>query len=612
MPTYAIIEAPNAVYLDEGYIAIAQGQTFAVFDIDRVEVLRGPQGTLYGLGSMGGTIRFITKDPDLQQVRVQAVAGASDTAKDGDDNYYGDLAVSAPIIKDKLAIRLVGSYEEKGGFAVPTSYPGELDRDEVQNYRAKILATPTDDLTLKLSAQHTEIDDDWGKQYDPVDPAGFPPSVFLGETYKGRNNTDFDFYSGFLSWQLDTVTLESSTGYMKRGGDGGVTPLAISGAPFVPRLEVGGDADVFTQEFRVVSANDQPLKWIGGVMYQDSKNEESVKLTANPGGNFLLNLRDGVSTWDSESWAVFGEISYDLMGGKLVPLVGLRYFEDDRKFEDKNVPGGPIIGPPKPAEVFNTDGNYDEWSPRFNLSWYPTDNATYYANIARGFRSGTFNTQAGADITDLAGLSVDPDSIWSYELGGKWMIDNIELNLAVYYFDWQDQQQNFSVGNNIQVTANVGEVSGTGVDYMVTWLTPLDGFTVSMSGNFNQTEYEDIKNPEAFINTSVRKGDQLANVPEQTHSIGVHYTHPLGWRDMDFNGQVNYSYIDKQGNPTEIDGFGKAQNQLRSRIGIGNETWGVYFVGTNLLNEDDQIQVSGSGSELPYPRTLGAELTYNY
>ncbi len=588
-------------YLDEAAYVIPNRNYAPVsrtFDIERVEVLRGPQGTLYGLGSMGGTIRFITADPDLQDFRARGDAGYSLTSENGDDNYFGDIALSAPIVRDRLAIRGVASYEKKGGYAFSPSYPGELNKDEYQNYRVKLLAKPVDAMTLKLGYQRNITTDHWGRNLDNANLNRFTISPV-----RGLARQVYDMYTGFLSYDLGPVALESSSGYIDRT-DRFTGPISLGPRAF--ELRTLNDSTSFIQEVRAVSKGETPLQYVVGAIYQKAKSTEDIAVIGGP----PISV---VSSYDSKSWAAFGEVSYGFLDGRLRPLVGLRYFKDDRDYLTQS--RAPFLTPP-----FTTTGIFDSLNPRFNVSFEPNDNALFYINIAKGFRSGTFNN-ASAVALGGAGVNfvVDPDKIWSYEVGTKLSLaDNrLLLELVAYRFDWSDVQLNYTIAGGIQAIRNAGEVDGKGIEYGITW-RPTSGLSIQASGSINSTKFANLINPANFAGTpSIAVGNQVASVPKNHHSIAATYRSRLT-DSLGLFLNASYSYIGKQGD-TGIDAFtiarfgayGDDHNLLRARAGIEFDKFGVYLFGENLLGDDDPIQVSGSGSTRYYPRTVGIELRFD-
>ena len=617
-------ESTVGYYLDDATFSIPN-RNFApvgrTFDVERVEVARGPQGTLYGLGAMGGTVRFITADPDLTDVVVRGDVGYSDT-DGGEPNYYGDLAVSAPIIEDVLAVRLTGSYELRGGYATSPTFPGQESEDELQNYRAKLLYQPLDEMTVKLMYQHDKVEDDMGKQLKSLDPPSYAP--VQGALYQPHNTSEYDMYNAYLSYDFGSLLLESSSGYIDRDASGKV-PLNVPGNT-VPNLTIGGGSESLSSELRLVSQFEGPLQFVTGVIYLDAENTEIVTLrTPSPPLPAEFRLRDATVEYTSKSWAAFGEVSYELLDGRLIPLLGVRYFDDEREFTDTNRKLGPAPGPPvavPPFSVYHDEQDFDSVNPRFNLAYKLTDDDLVYLNIAKGFRSGTFNTQDAQSFPG-AESSVDEDSLWSYEVGSKLalMDGSLMLETAVYYFDWTDQQLNFSSNaTQIQYILNAGDTTGLGLDYGVVWRTPLEGLRVRIAGNINETEFDKIDDDvqpflsgqvPGFAPTSVIEGEQVANVPKHTETLELSYTLPVDSAGADLSLVGIYTNIAKQGDPGQTV-KGDSQQLAGLRAGLQWEHWSATLFGTNLLNEDEAIQISGSGIMQAYPRTIGIEVGFEY
>ena len=591
-------------YLDEAAYVIPNRNYAPVarsFDMERVEVLRGPQGTLYGLGAMGGTIRFITNDPVLDEFGARGNVGISDTGEGGNSNHYGDIALNAPIIKDKLAIRGVASYEKRGGFAESPSFPGRSNEVRMENFRVKLLAQPTERLTLKAAYHRNVTEDDLGQNFATNDPATFP-----GSRVEPGNRQVYDMYTGYVSYDTGPVLLESSTGYVDRV-DRASIPIILPGPPgaLPPQLDVIGISDSFVQEVRAVSQLDSPLDFVIGGIYQEAKNLEDINIRFGP-------PISAVSTFDSTSWAVFGEISYGFLDGRLRPLIGLRYFEDDRDFISQGRPPGPPGRPLPPA--LETQGNFDALNPRFNLTFEANPDVMFYTNIARGFRSGTFNNAAALQANQFVEPTVDPDKIWSYEVGTKInILDNLYVELIGYKFDWSEIQLTYTSNSGVSVIQNGGDVEGKGVEWTINW-RPFTGFNLQNSGNFNSTEFVSIGNTEAFAATpNVALDQQLVNVPEFTTSTSATYITPSGIHNSDLFLNATYSYISEQGDFGDPLGrLGDDHHLLRARAGLQFDDFGVYLFGENLLADKDPIIIAFSGITRYYPRVIGLELSFDF
>ncbi len=619
-------------YLDDAVFSILNRNWAPVvrtFDVERVEVLRGPQGTLYGLGAMGGSIRFITAEPDLKEFRARGDAGYSVT-KGGDPNWSGDLAVSIPLSKDTVAIRAVASYDHKGGWAESPTFPGEKNVSEAEYYRLKLLAKPTQELTVKLGYQHTDDRDDKGNQLLTVDPDRFSASTLGGKPMTTFNDSKMNVSNAYISYDFGPALLESSNGYIERSAAGRV-PLIIG--PLTASLNTGNQAKTFASELRLVSKGKDPFHWIGGAIYLHSKSGEDVNVNFAssppfppllPYGTVYSAIINNTSVYESKSTAVFGEISYDFLDGRLTPLVGIRHFSDDRTFTDYERPHAPGVFPPfptVPASTTSYGATFKSWNPRFNVSYKLTNEALVYTNVAKGFRSGTFNALAA--VTAGAPRTVDPDKLWSYEVGTKLTLLNRKLSLegAVYHLDWKNMQINETDPvTKISLLANAGKVKGDGFDYGINWVTPVKGLSLAASGNFNRTKFDGVNNT-LFPNTNIVDGRQLSQVPKQTHTLSATYKTPLSGTELMASFYGAYTYIDKQGDINSIGAtpattvpapLANAQNLLKMRIGVEGEHWGAHLVGENLTNQDDPTNISGSGFQKNYPRRIGLEFNFDY
>jgi outer membrane receptor protein involved in Fe transport len=592
------------------------------FDMQRVEVLRGPQGTLYGLGSLGGTIRFITTDPDLQDWQARGVVGLSAT-DGGRGNYNGDLVLNAPLIADTLGLRICASDLHLGGYAQSPSYPGDVNEQETDNFRGKLYYEPVDALSLRFTYQHTEVHDQWGQNLASTDPPAFPVSSVLG-----RNHTRYDTYSASANLDTNPVLVQLTSGYIWRVDDG-LGPFVGGPPPQArPVLAVAGRSNIFTQELRLLSNHTQSYDWLLGAIYQDGRNKETpqlgISVPAPPGvplppGTLLpVQVLDQTTTYSTRSYGIYGEGSLHLLNDRLEPLVGVRYFSDDRSFENTAI--APVPGTESAGRRFTAT------SPRFNVTWKVDDTARIYVNVAKGFRSGTFNTAAGIAAAQSLGLTsisqaVSPDKVWSYELGTKFtaLDRRLEANIAVYRFKWSDEQLSFAVGpNQVEVIANAGNAVGRGVEYDFNWRASLEGLSLQAAGNFNRTTFENLRNPTTFAPTpAIADGSQVASVPKQTHTVGATFEHPLSVPPLSLYTNLAFTFLGRQGDPGDtgqpafgIPGgrLGAEHRLLRARVGIAGHRLEAYLYGDNLLNDSGAIEVSNAGRTRYYPRVYGIEI----
>lgn len=594
-------------YIDDAAFSIPNNQYAPLartFDVDRVEVIRGPQGTLYGQGSMGGTIRFITADPDLDTFALKGQVGAYD-ADGGEMSYYGDAAVNLPLITDKLGVRLVVGQEEKGGYVDISQFvPGEDVNDAtISNVRAKVLFTPNEKVTLKGLYQNSKTDQDFSAAVSTT----APPTVISTGRPAFLNN-EMEQFSGFVGIDLGFAKLENSIGQIDYQSDQdfevpllffgpGTTPVPL---PYIINI----DAATFSNELRLVSNEESIFNWIVGAYYQESRRDQVLEV----GGL----LPAALSQIDQESISVFGEVSWSLMDGKLTPLIGLRYFTDDRDFDDDSAT------PAVAADDTIISDTFESVNPRFNLSYAPDDDSLYYINVAKGFRSGTFNSSSSVGFGQLFGLpvgfTVEPDELWTYETGTKLVrgSGNLVLEGSVYYTDWKDIQTLVNPG--VVVLVNGGQAEIYGLDYSVSYF-PTDGLTLQLSGNVNTAEFKSIP---ASIRDAVpgdlfENGQRIPFVPPYNVTASVTYEWPVGQ-----SGLRGYAYgsFTETGAQFANEIEGDKQSLLAGRVGVQNDSWGLFVFANNLLDEDGAIYNQASPllstQTRTYPRTVGVELKFDF
>ena len=586
-------DSTTGYYLDDAAFSLIGTNTAPVgrtYDVDRVEVLRGPQGTLYGLSSLGGTIRFITADPDLNDFHVRGQAGYSFT-HGGDDNCYGDAALSVPIISDKVGARATVDYEKRGGYVEVTDFPGRknLDDADIFNFRGKILIQPTEAIRARLTYQHSRAKQDFGTLLVSADPPLITQGSSAGE---GSVLNEYDLYSGAISFDLGGVRLESTTGYIdyKLGQR---LFLTFFGGPLA--VTQGGVAPTFSQEVRLVSDSDGPIDYVIGGFYKDSK----IKNLITYRGPLNLDLS---TKSRSENSAIFGEVSTKLFDGKLVPLVGGRYSRDKRSTNQNGAPQ---------AKTFR------EFTPRFNLAYKPSDRQNYYINIARGARSGQFNNPVLVPILNGLGIpaqaSIGSDAIWSYEVGTKGnVIDGVlDYNFAVYHTNWTDVQIFVSAAPGLSGAFNGGTARGTGFDYGLT-LRASKALSFSLTGNINDTKLHNVPGyvADASPTDGIYNGARLPFVPKFTNTVAVNYEAPIN-NELDFVGYASLSHSSGQHDATTQRRTSRL-DIASARIGVRRGPLSAMIFGENLLDEKGSTYDSPPYINRNYPRVIGLQLGFDY
>jgi outer membrane receptor protein involved in Fe transport len=623
---------------EAAFFESVQAPTSRLYDIERVEILRGPQSTLYGNGAMGGVVRFIPNAPDLNEFEGSAFGGWSAT-EDGSDSYYGYGAINLPLVRDKLALRVAGGYEKIGGFGDTglLGFPAtaeDQDGGTITSVRSSLKYEATDRLSIDVLFQLSNTDFGASQLFNPFD------RTRLTSGPDDNNDPKYRMLAGTVNYELGFASLTNVTTAIEQDTDA-VTNVSFVGYADSSAIS-GSERSYIGNETRLVSANKGSLNWILGLFVTDddvdtaTDSSTEVFLPDSTGSTYIINSTGTIAS-ERSTRAVFGEVSYKLFDGKLVPLVGLRYFEEDFKTDSLSLTElfltSSTVGttttafdPPMSLGAFPTAESsgklkFDSVNPRFNLAYYPNDTSTYFINISNGFRGGTANTNALCAVTPGCPSSIPSDKLWNYEIGTKQSLmgGQIYVDLALYYMDWKRVREFVNlIVLNAQVAAGDAEIYG--VDAAIT-ATPraIPGLTLSIVGNWNSSEFSSVTPAGVVAGAAV--GDRISYVPDWTATVGVDYKKPINSRWV-AHLNTSYNHIEEMRGgfgslaslavPLNPDGFGGKRDLVSARIGFKVDTLGVYFVGTNLLNEHDPVTIGSGIQTLDYPRTLGFEMTSDF
>ena len=588
--------------------------------LQRVEIVKGPQSTLYGNGAMGGVIRVIPKQPDLEALDFAINAGYTNI-QDGEDGHYVDASVSLPLIKDKLAVRLSIGEEKSGGwitlqphainFATFGFEPsGEAIEDyggnDVSDWRVQVLAQASDRLTFELLAMHNE---------SATTPAGFLAldNDFSADATPGGSSdvTEYDVYSAKISYDFDSFTLTSVFTDLEYSEDWFTTLIDSFGLPIL----VAYAPEVRSNETRIVSEFDGPLQFLAGIYYVDAENSVFIDVAELP----LLAVPRVITATEtaSEQRSVFGEVTYDL-NDEWTVLLGLRWFEDERSTQ-----GLSIL--PVPVELPAQEETFDSVNPRFNVSYAPHEDKLYYFNVAKGFRSGVYNSIASCGqlppgpLRDACPLQIDSDELWSYEVGTKQTLadGHLVIDASAYYQNWTDVQGAYRAGS-INTSYQLGDADGLGIDVGVTWSPEsVPGFNVQIAASWNNMEFSSL-DPliEDGMAPYFTEGDGLPGSPRFSASVGVNH----GWQlSSNLFGDLTLSLNHKSDHVASVGATEDADSRqyVNARFGLAiGEHFAVSVFGNNLTNEEGTLFVQAGPlyaaqlRTIETPRHFGLDLSY--
>ncbi|WP_205480043.1 TonB-dependent receptor [Sphingomonas arenae] len=609
-------DTTTGYYIDDVVFSIPNLQISPparLFDLERTEILRGPQGTLYGNGAMGGLIRLITAQPSTTDSEVRGQGELSFT-DGGGTNYATDAVVNVPIARDVAGLRLSGGYERLSGFGEARDRPGEknLNPSRSWNVRGKLLLRPTSDITTVLSVWHIKNSQDYNNGFVSVDPP-ILPNVHGTDPF---NRVTATFYSGSVNWDLGPVSLQSGTSYLKHR-------LSFDTTFNTPALDLRAVADFrsrsFSQEVRLVSDASGPFDWIVGGLYTDAKIRSGFDFTVPfdiPGSTLFLPLiSQPTAPLTTKSYALFGEASYELLDGKLIPLVGLRYFHDKRAASGTTIVF-PTLTPPGITFTSSGSGKFKAWSPRFNLAYKPTNDQNYYINVAKGFRSGSVQTQAQVLFASIDGVTtstlIEPDQLWTYEAGAKLRTPSraITIDGAVYLTDWKDIQLPFTTSGGIVATLNGGDARLKGIELGLTWRTPVPNLTLQFVGNLNSAKFRNVDPALTARLPVATNGNRLPGVPKSTFTVAANYNRPV-FADWDLSLHGSYSFRNRQSDlATGL--LTPKLDQAVVRAGIENDHLRFQLFADNVLDEKGPVFITSTGVQALYPRRIGLNVGFKY
>ncbi|RKF22950.1 TonB-dependent receptor [Altericroceibacterium spongiae] len=567
----------------------------AIFDLERVEVLRGPQGTLFGAGSEGGTVRYITPKPGLQDYSAYGRAEIS-TTEHGALNYEAGAAIGGPIVYDKLGFRISAYHRRDGGWIDKSDADGVIyDKDanhgDVTVLHGALSFKPTSELTVTPAIHFQKRSKNTFDEYveglsDPND------GVFLNSSPEYRGSRD-KFYMPSLNVEYDNgdFAVVSNTSYYHRnnttGYDGTMYNLSYysllygivfgEDAPYYPFVtETGVNPDLpyyyspavvtntqrnFTQELRLQSSDpDARLSWVVGLFYQRSKQKSIEELVETTDDLFPTTF--GITLEQFFEYELYGDDSYinqtkatdtQIAGfanltyaltDKLKVTLGGRYAKTKYSFD--NFADGSQNGLRTTASGKSTDKPF---TPKAGLSYQADDNNLFYATWSKGFRAGAAN----APVPPICGNLDTPDSygsdkVESWEVGSKNKLFDRRLQIAAsaYVIDWKDIQQSVYIQScGIQYTDNLGSARSKGFDLQLS-LKPVSGLSLEAALGYNSSEYTaTVLSAEGA--QLVEDGDKLGTSP-WTGSVGAQYDFSLGASNA--FARIDYQFTARSSGPT--------------------------------------------------------------
>ena len=567
------------LYVDGVPILSSPGFAANLLDIERIEVLRGPQGTLYGKNTEAGVISIITRQPDNEwRGRIGGEIG-----EDNKRLVMGTL--SGPLIEEKLFFSLTGQFDSKDGF-IKNAYLGGTDDDRERYYgRAQLRWTPSPDWDISLILSRLASDEGGGAQVGneamfamfglPV-----PPERTINSDLRSTKETYNDIHSLKIAFDVnDSMRLTSITARKMTGWDAerdfDFSPMHIY------HVYMDSEYSRWSQEVR--------LNWQSGRMKGLIGLWGDMHLNDIDIGNILPDNSRTPTTkreLSGDSYALFGQIDYGLTEALHV-TAGLRYEKQNMDYEDDLL-------------VIDTDESWDKITPKLSLQYRFSPQVNVYATVAEGFRTGGFNHTA----TDVEYRTYDPEELWNYEVGVKTSLleNRLLVNAGVYYMDIKDMQVEEGTTPMIAYITNAAEATAKGVEIELT-ARVLEGLTITAGLGYNDTTFDTFK--DALGDYS---GNKNPFAPEYTFNLGAMYRHGKGlFLSADLMGYGDM-YIDKA-NQEKMDAY----ELVNAKIGYEFDQLDVYMYAYNLFDvKYDMLNFHGYYNNYSSPREIGLQLAYRF
>ncbi len=639
------------VYFDETPITGSNAQDgggrnidLKLVDMERVEVLNGPQGTQYGANSMSGLVRFVPVKPSADDLQGFVELDYSNTT-DGEGGITVNGALNVPIIEDQLAVRVVGWTVDNGGWIDQLRAAGgprsDINDEQTDGGRFAIRFTPNDRLSVDASYIHQSLAVGGSSRYTPEGTTSFGnagsgfPAVVASREYENTDITqspwdeDLDIFSGTFNYEFDAGTLTATVSQLERDIDFSFDSspiLFFFGVPIAGVTRQPQSREVTFAEIRFASTLDGPVQFLVGASTKDDESEfQSQVVTIDGQGlaepfipklaNDALGNADGTTFFgrfvnnDLKQTAYFGEVLIDV-NDQVNLTLGARYFDSEQDSVEGTIHDFGSAASTGPFVNSSTD---DKWTGKIALSYQVSDDINLYGNIAQGFRVGGLNNSDSLFVNDVPN-AYGPDELASYELGMKSVLadGNVNLNVGVFTIDWTDIQLKTVAGSTFPFITNAGEAQIDGVEVDLR-ASLSDNWDVQVGGSYTKAELtKDQPAVDAGEDRGL-SGNRIPNVPEFQGFASLSYKAELAIGELSVRGDLNYRgssdirFDTSSANNFELGAYTLVN--LRASLMMEND-WTVSLYAKNITDENAEFDAISSTQDplavvSARPRTFG-------
>lgn len=648
---------PVGLYSDEVYVSSPALSPFQLFDAERIEILKGPQGTIYGRNTTGGAIKFITKKP----TRKTKVEGGWRIGNYGASTVEGSVSGA---LTDTVSARVAITKDDSDGFGTNLLDGSDTNSVDTGAYRGLLLIEPSDNLSVLLNVHGARVDS-LGSSFSPlgtldpntgevcsdarvaanqcVDLLGYQsPDNELDGNYNAVDDIRLRSSGAYaeVNYEFNDITFTSVTAYDEL--ERSLPEEADASPASLLSINYGVDSETLSQEFRLTGSTAK-LDWLAGAFYleEDINQNQTADLfrtfrqftggLADPSGSITgapIFFARALNNQHLETFALYGQGSYQL-NDKLALTFGLRYTDESRTFDgsaQSEEPGdsGLVIVPAYSFSGLETSS--DALSYRSAIEYKASNTSLIYASVSRGFKSGGFNGGFLDLDLELARRQLepyDPEFLTAYEVGFKsdFLDSRLRVNGAIFYNDFKDLQvfSQINSGNlPLLVLDNASDAESSGVEIDVAAILA-EGLTFNVNATFIDSQLKEFVSEDTGENFS---GNRIAQTPETSVSAILAYERGL-FNGGKLNAQTSLAYKDDLFFTTENNPLvgQEAYTLVNARLGytIPSETWTVTAFINNLTDERYKTNVSDIRditasyvNTYGLPRTYGVEVSFNF
>jgi len=593
---------PVVIYIDGVAYSNSGGFNASLVNVERIEVLRGPQGTLYGKDAIGAVINIVTKEPENQW------HGNVGTEYGSYNDMQGSFNVNGALIQDKLYLGLNGRYQQDDGW-ITNDYTGddEANKSEAHNLGAFLLYKPTDRFSAKVTLSNDYSEHDGYTGY--ALPGGTDADEFDRDDAEHISFDEDTVYEAealaqslHLKYEFDSMTLTSATTYRD------LETESVRDLDFMADTASDGlitfaeqDTETWTEELRLSSNNTEGFRWVAGAYF------DTVDWKSGPTGRqFTVYEWSWEAETESETLALFGQTMIPL-GDSFELTLGLRYQQIDKEMDLDAYRNNRLANEASsdPFYSLHADETWDVFLPKAAISYRLNDNWTTYASVAQGYMPGGFTTLATSGSQEEN--TFDPQKSINYEMGVKGKFTRARLAAAVFYMDIEDTQYN-KYENDTWVTGNAGSSHSLGAELELTYFLT-DSFELTAALGIIEAEYDDYD--DGTVNWD---GESIQNTPSYSGRIGAAYYNPNGFYargDVRSQGEVPY-WNSVNSEFHDLDSYITAD----VKIGYRFKGFDIYAFCNNLTDEEyiTFFNAASGKSLVTYgdPRTFGIGVRYSF